>query len=266
MPVPGDESGPFHVERPIGRGSTSVVVLGRKGTWRAALQLTTPNTFFTSTDEQRARYFARIRACEAVRHDSLVGVHGGGRWNAWTYVVLDFIDGVPLDQWLSASPRSWRDVVSLVLPVAAGLARAHDVGLLHSALNLRQILVRPDGSPALKGLWQGQPPMHEHEWLFGDASTTSPERIAQRGYAAPSDQFGLGALFWRALFGTWRFDGPDILTVYSRISNNTPAAPPVGHDVPLALVDVLLRAMHPVPEQRWSDLREFAERIRLAAA
>ena len=218
MPRPGDRIGGYIVERELGRGAVSIVVLAREpsGDGRVALRLINQRTYWTTDEAGRASLEERVRAVATVAHPNLVRVHGCGRWRGWTFVAMEYVAGRSLGDWLVGHEHEpdWRRATGLFVGVAEGLAAAHDRGLLHCDLDLGVVLVTDDGDAKLRGLDVGEPPAGASAQLFGAWRTTSPERILGQAFDHRSDQFGLCALLWYALFGQWPFAAPSVLTVF----------------------------------------------------
>ena len=101
-------------------------------------------------------------------------------------------------------------VIDMIL---APLAQAEAL-LSPQGRDLGVVLVTDDGDAKLRGLDVGEPPAGASAQLFGAWRTTSPERILGQAFDHRSDQFGLCALLWYALFGQWPFAAPSVLTVF----------------------------------------------------
>src|SRR3546814_13634254 len=77
-----------------------------------------------------------------------------------SYLVMDFQPGTTLAQMLdNGETFTEADLLALLSSVAAGLDRAHRVGVLHGDLRPENILVHEDGTPAATGF--GAPPRPE---------------------------------------------------------------------------------------------------------
>ena len=72
-------------------------------------------------------------------------VHEVGELHGRPYLVTEFVDGGTLADWAHAAPRSWRDIVEMLLGVADGLATAHEAGILHRDIKPQNILVSKSG-------------------------------------------------------------------------------------------------------------------------
>src|SRR5262249_37718162 len=115
----------------------------------------------TDTDS-RERFLREARALAAVRHDNVVTVHHVGEEpttdGAIPYLAMELLEGQTLRDWMNASPQppvEW--VVRWGWQTAAGLAFAHDVGLVHR-----------DVKPA--NLWLEAP----RGWAVGPPETRRP--------------------------------------------------------------------------------------------
>jgi predicted Ser/Thr protein kinase len=123
------------------------------------------------------------------------------------YLVLEFIDGVDLEQFLSnrRDRLPQLELVGLLDSLAGALEAVHRQGLQHGDLKPSNVIISPDGSPVLIDFGAARR-WEEH----GD---TSPVWSLTPGYAAPechyadgapgpwSDVYSLGAIAYRAVTG-----------------------------------------------------------------
>ena len=79
----------------------------------------------------RARLLREARATAKIRHPNVVVVHDAGELDGQIYLALELLDGVNLRAWLRLRPRSWREILDVLLAAGQGLAAAHAAGLVH---------------------------------------------------------------------------------------------------------------------------------------
>jgi eukaryotic-like serine/threonine-protein kinase len=93
----------------------------------------------------RRRFEQEAKMASALNHPHILTVHEVGEFENRQYLVTELIDGGTLRDWASAEPRTWRQVVTMLVGVADGLAGAHTAGILHRDIKPENILVTKSG-------------------------------------------------------------------------------------------------------------------------
>ena len=114
--------------------------LGRLVAIKLLLEYSGPNA---------ARFLAEARATARSRHDNIVVIHEVDEIDGYPYMVLEFIKGRTLRDWMAQAPRpsgsdrpstgpggpaSASQAVEFMLPVARALTCAHELGIVHRDL------------------------------------------------------------------------------------------------------------------------------------
>jgi eukaryotic-like serine/threonine-protein kinase len=178
------------------------------------------------------------------------------------YIVTDYIEGLSLDEYLSATARQGTptlptELVRLLVPIASALDYAHQRGFVHGALKPTAILLdkrfEPPGEPMLInfGVRQKQDPR-----LLSpeDAAYIAPE-IAQ-GYAATSrsDLYSLGIILYELCTGALPFHGETASDILMQHIHNVPTSPAlINPQIRPALTSVIMRCLARDPAGRFSS-------------
>lgn len=176
----------------------------------------------------RARFLSEARALASVRHDSVVTVHYVGEeptsQGAIPYLAMELLEGQTLRDWMAAAPRppiEW--VVRAGRQVAAGLAFAHDAGLVHRDVKPANLWLeapqgwaaQPEGvRPPLAavgrvklldfGLAHPQGVLSE-AGAAGTPAYMAPEQARGEAVDARTDLFGLGCVLYELCTGRLPF-------------------------------------------------------------
>lgn len=222
---------------------------------------------FGQYDEQlvkRFRHEARVMAKlehpgAPVLYDA--DVHDDPRFGPRPFLVMQFIDGVALDDLLAEEgplPVGW--VAAIAAQVVAVLHAAHERGIFHRDLKPSNLMLCSDGS--LKVLDFGLAMFHDPELsrltrtgtILGTPAYMSPEQIRGAAIGPQSDFYSLGLVLHELLTGTQLFSGQTEFSVFEQHINQ-PATPVSRYrqDVPEALDALILRMLAKRPEDRPSE-------------
>src|SRR5262249_19229224 len=119
----------YEVLEVVGRGGMGVVLRARDTKLQriVAIKVLAPQLPASRTARQR---FAReARAVAAVRDEHLVGIHAVHDEGPVPYLVIEYIAGSTLDERLKRGPLDIKEIVSIGIQMAKGLAAAHARGL-----------------------------------------------------------------------------------------------------------------------------------------
>ena len=146
-------------------------------------------------------------------HPSIVSCRDFFRANGTAYLVMAYEDGRSLAEVLASReaggcPFTEEDLLAVIRPVLAGLARVHAAGVLHRDIKPSNILIRRrDERPVLIDF--GAAKQATARFSKSQAPYTEGyaalEQVADAGTLGPwTDMYGLGAVMWRIVAGSNR--------------------------------------------------------------
>ncbi len=189
---PGDQFGVWRVEREIAQGGMGAVYLVQRDdghyTQTAALK------FIKGSPRAEAiEYFARERQLLAsLTHPQIARLlDGGATAHGRPYLVMEYIDGVPIDQFCGSQKLGVNAVLELFVSACAAVAFAHRQLVVHCDLKPSNLLVTKDGRPILLdfGIAQLAHRVGGDETLVVDVETARAIAYTPR-YASPEQRLG----------------------------------------------------------------------------
>ena len=266
----------YRVESMLGSGGAGSVYMARNTTSGAQVAIKVVRTVGLGM-QAVMRFRQECRALARLSHPGIVRLIETGSTTGLTYLVMEFIEGLPLDLWLADARRSPQSCVSLTRAMLQALAHAHDAGVVHRDLKPRNIVVAMDGQPRLvdfgvarltadDGRRTGYRTETGH--LVGTFAYMSPEQADGRNdrIGAASDVYQAALLLFEMLTGRLPYDtdgrsGAGLLraVLFDRRARLDEIRPDLGK--PLA--DLLDRALSIEPSQRPPSAR--ALELELAA-
>src|SRR5262245_20797499 len=201
-------------------------------------------------DEERRRMFLdEARLAASVSHGNIVQVHELGREGDLDFIVMEYVEGQPLNRLLHGRPLPPEKVADWGLQVAQGLARAHRKGLIHRDLKPANILVTPEGEAKIvdfglatlfapldstTGSWTltltEAPGSETSTRIAGTLPYMSPEQLRGEKLDARSDIFSFGTVLYEMTTGQRPFTGLTPAEVAKEILRSQPK--PVHEQVP----------------------------------
>jgi len=189
----------------------------------------------------RRRFQREAQLTSALNHPHLVMVHDIGEADGQQYVVTELVDGSTLSDWAAAEPRSWRQIVELLLGVAEGLAAAHDAHILHRDIKPANILVSRSGYAKLADFGVAKlldtpasdQILTQTSLIVGTPAYMSPEQANAGKCDARSDLFSFGVVLYEMLSGKRPFEANSIGEVLQKVIHESPE--PLNDSIPAPL-------------------------------
>ena len=230
-----------------------------------------PSSFSAAPDRLR-RFEQEARATGALNHPNVIVVHDTGQHDGAPYVVYELLEGMTLRALLTGTPLSASRTIRLGTDIAAGLAAAHDRGIVHRDVKPENLFVTREGR--VKILDFGIASVAECTGLAADTVTkqrTDPGMIVGTvGYMSPeqargtlvdhrSDIFSLGVVLYEMLSGQRPFGrGSAVETLNAIINEDPPDIPPGPGLSPPTLERIVRHCLEKPPDLRFQSARDVA--------
>jgi tetratricopeptide (TPR) repeat protein len=207
---------------------------------------------------------------------------GGATPGGVPYVVMELVQGEPIDKYCDAHDLSVRDRVQLFLQVCSAVSYAHQHLVVHRDLKPNNILVTADGS--VKLLDFGIAKLLEANPITGTTSDetrtqlramtidyASPEQVSGGTVTTVSDVYSLGVVLYRLITGQSPYGNRtnDAQRVAEILSDNAPTRPSQlklgerrARDIDADLDNILLMALRKEPQKRYGSVEQFANDLR----
>lgn len=270
----GTRIGTYEITKQLGQGGMGAVYLAvhtRIGN-RKVVKVLLPEY---SQNEQIVRRFENeARAAARLNHRNIIKIDDFGRLeNGQWYILMPFLEGRPLDEFLDSHGRlSIHDALHILVQIASALHEAHQLGIVHRDLkpgnvfltqvgdNDRFAMLLDFGIAKVRGLVEG--PATQTGAVFGTPAYMAAEQFEDASRAdARSDLFALGVIAYQMVTGALPFGIAAGPVLYNRQITMGPENPA---GIPEAWAKILLQALSLRPEMRPASARAFA--IALASA
>ncbi|MEM6860827.1 MAG: serine/threonine-protein kinase [Myxococcota bacterium] len=273
------EIGPYRIDGLLGEGGMGRVYLAHDPTRAFPQQVAIKVLRRTSSDSDIARRFVLEREIiDSLVHENIARSLGGGLTEAGDpFIVLEFVDGIPIDQYCEREDVDVDDILRMALDVASALDWAHRHLVVHRDVKPGNVLVSKDGKVKLLdfGIAKilAERGVQSSDTAPGDSPRTtryaSPEVLSKEAVSVGTDVFGLGVVLYELLTKTHPFDqneGAESLVI--AICRGAPraasrVAPRERRKRLAGDIDLILhRALQSRPRERYESMADFAADIR----
>ena len=260
----------YVVDELVGRGGMGEVYRA----WDArlernvALKILAPS--YAEDDAFRERLLRESRLAASLDHPNVVPVYDAGEADGRFFLAMRYVDGADLRTLLrregSIDPERTLGIVS---QVADALDAAHARGLVHRDVKPSNVLLDERGHCYLVdfGLTQSVASREQPTdgSLLGTLDYVAPEQIRGDPVDARADVYSLGCLLFECLTGDVPFGrASEVATIYAHLEERAPSAHELNPALPLAIDDVVARALHKVPGERQATCAQLATEARYA--
>jgi serine/threonine protein kinase len=269
----------YEIKRRIGRGAMGVVYEAFDPFVQRTVAIKVAHSASDMDDatKQKLRegFFSEVYSAGRMHHPSVVSVYDAGQEDDLNYIVMEFIDGNSLQEYVTGG-RSLtpNQVVDVIYQCAKGLDYVHREGIIHRDLKPGNIMLSNDGEVKIMDFsiahvdvgFEG----HDTE-VQGSPMYMPPEQLSEeKRLVAQSDIYSLGAVMYSLLAKKTPYKAGSLESLIYKISNLEPAPiMEVNPEVPQHIADIVEKAMQKIIYDRYesayllaSDLSNSFGRLR----
>ncbi len=271
---PGALLAGYRLEAQVGAGGMAVVFRARDEQLGRLVALKIMMPTLAADVAYRRRFIAESRAAALVDDPHIIPIYEAREADGVLFIAMRFVQGgdlrLVLEREGALAPGRAAEFVS---PVASALDAAHGAGLVHRDVKPANILVdaragRPDhvylsDFGVAKGA-SASVSMTGAEYL-GTPYYSAPEQIEGLAVDGRADQYALACVTYQLLTGTVPFErdhGTAVLLAH--LSAPPPSLVARRPDLPVAIDQVMAKAMAKARENRYESCGDFADALREA--
>ena len=268
--APSTRLGPYEVLAPIGSGGMGEVYHAHDSRMgRDVAVKVLPQAFFDSA-ERRQRFEQEARTTAALSHPNLLVVHDVGTHEGLPFIVTELLEGETLRDRLQGGKLTVKKTLALAMQIAAGIAAAHEKGVVHRDLKPENIFIvegdrvklldfglakildsemnRPTGATVARHTQPGL--------LMGTPGYMAPEQIRGEPVDARADIFAFAVVVVEMLTGVHPFHRESSVETMNAILNADPLL--AGEPLSPGVQSILLHALEKQPSQRFQSIKDVA--------
>ncbi len=296
----GETIGPYHIEAEIGRGGTGIIYIAQRAdrSYRQSVAIKVLKRGL-DTDEILARFRTERQILASLDHPHIARIlDGGSTSDGRPYVVMEHIEGQPIDDFCDEHRLTIDQRLDLFLKVCEAVDFAHRSLIVHRDLKPANILVTDQSTLKLLdfGIAKLLDPSTVDHTVHATRpfkrlltpSFASPEQIRGETVTVASDVYSLGVILYELLVGRspYRFESREIGRIEQEVCESVPEKPSLAsrhlgseRAVSIAasrgttssklikklggdLDRIVLMALRKDPRRRYESARQLAEDIR----
>ncbi|MCH8807228.1 MAG: serine/threonine protein kinase [Planctomycetes bacterium] len=277
--------------RELQRGGQGIVYTARQRSTkrRVAVKVLLQGAF--ANESGRRRFEREIDLVANLHHPNIVSVYDSGvTSDDELYFVMEYVEGVALNEYMDAQPRDADEVLHLFSKICGAINSAHQRGVIHRDLKPTNILVDAAGEPHVldfgvakqfgqSGSSDTTVTLTQPDGFLGTLAYAAPEQLSGDATQIDTrtDVYALGMILYALLTGEHAYDVSGAMAdVIKTITEQEPRAPSVAYResggvgiTPASarrrlnheLDTILLTALAKRPERRYQSVAELREDI-----
>ena len=258
--------GKYEIVDVLGRGGMGVVYRGIDKQIGREVAIKTLTQGFMGDDNMLARFYEEGRRTGRLNHPNIVTVYDLGDDNGTPYIVMECVEGEPLDKLIrSDSEFPLADRLRILKEVCEALGYAHRNNVIHRDVKPANIFVQPDGSAKLLDFGIARLEKRDQDMsltrtghLIGTVPYMAPERLRNEDVDGRSDIFAAGVVLFQMVTGQMPFTGADSVLMQKILTEPPAPLNSIRPDLPAALQAIVDRALAKAPDDRYPAAEEMA--------
>lgn len=227
---------------------------------------------FSSDEDFIRRFKVEAQAAASLSHPNIVSIYDVGEDNNVHYIVMEYIDGQPLKDYIGNNGiYNWKSAVLIAKQILEGISHAHKNRIVHRDIKPHNIIVTKDGSIKVTDFGIARAAASTTITMAGSTIGSvhyfSPEQARGVHTDERSDIYSTGVTLYEMLTGKLPFDGETPIAVALKHIQENPVSPrELDPDLPAALAGIVMKALEKNPDARYQTADEMLEHLKLVLA
>ncbi len=268
----GSKLGRYKIRSLIGVGGMGEVYLAEDSDLGRQVALKVLLDEVAGDEERVKRFVQEAKAASALNHPNILTVHEIGEFETSRYIVTELIKGDTLRDRLRGEPMTLREVLDVLMQVAAALNAAHSAGIVHRDIKPENIMLRDDGivkvldfglakltatpvgpadsEDATRAQVNTRPGV-----VMGTVLYMSPEQARGKETDSRCDVWSLGVVLYEMLTKRTPFAGETANDSIAAILTKDP--PPLDASTPPELQRIIKKSLQKNADERYQTVKDL---------
>jgi serine/threonine protein kinase len=259
----------YEIKRRIGRGSMGVVYEAYdpfvQRTVAIKVAHTSPDMDAATVQKVRELFFAEVFSAGRMHHPSVVSVYDAGQENDLNYIVMEFVDGTTLQEYVSGGRTlNPKQIVDVIYQCAKGLDYVHRQGIIHRDLKPGNIMLSNDGEVKIMDFSIAHVDVgfeSPNAEIQGSPMYMPPEQLSEeKRLVAQSDIYSLGAVMYALLARKAPYKASSLESLIYKISNLEPQPiQELNPEVDYNIIAIVEKAIQKIIYDRYDTALDMAK-------
>jgi tRNA A-37 threonylcarbamoyl transferase component Bud32/tetratricopeptide (TPR) repeat protein len=263
-----EQVGKYRIVAKIGQGAMGEVYRAEDPVLKRPVAIKMISSSAVSTEALDKRFQREAQSVARLNHPNIVTIYDFGEEGGRPYMAMELLEGIDLREAILKKLLSPGDRLRVMVEICAGLAYAHERGVVHRDLKPANIHLTRTGQVKIMdfGLARiADSDMTQAGLVMGTPNYMAPEQVRGERADTRSDVFALGAVMYELLSARKPFDAPSVHTILMQVLQEEPQPlHSLSPELPPAVVSVVEKALAKDPGARFRDAGEMLEGVRAA--
>jgi tRNA A-37 threonylcarbamoyl transferase component Bud32/tetratricopeptide (TPR) repeat protein len=263
----GRIGGKYDIVKLLGKGAMGQVYVAHDTVLDRDVALKVMAAQIADDPELKTRFEREARAAARMKHRNVVTVFELGSHEDSPYIAMEYLEGDDLQRAVRQTPpMTLERKVAVIVQVLAGLAHAHQQGIIHRDIKPANIFIQQDGTVKIMDFGVARLSAHTMTAdgnIVGTADYMSPEQVQGKKVDPRSDLFSVGCMLFELAAGRRPFHSDNLMAIFYKITHEDANFDliPQGEEYD-ALMPILRKALAKNSDDRYQTAYEFAVDLR----
>jgi serine/threonine protein kinase len=270
LDTPPSQIGRYRVDGVLGEGAFGKVFLAYDPELDRFVAIKVPRANVFSSEQDADDFLVEAKLAASLNHRGIVTIHDAGKTAKSCFIVMEYVEGKPLDEMFLECEISMSEIVAVVSNIADALhhAHTHTHRFVHRDLKPGNVLIDKRRQPHITdfGLAVSEKSqLQKVGQVAGTPAYMSPEQIRGETHRLDgrTDIWSLGVILYELLTGRHPFLPTASEDCTDEILHHHPKPPrQINDEIPVYLEEVCLRCLSKDISQRFSTAADVAEALR----
>ncbi|MEO8429391.1 MAG: serine/threonine-protein kinase [Verrucomicrobiota bacterium] len=273
----------FRLEGLLGEGGMGLVYRAHDSRLHRAVAVKLLSSELISDADRKQRFLQEARAAARISHPAVAQIYDADEQDGVTFIVMELVEGKTVRELIRSKELDLLGAIDIGLQVAEGLAKAHELGIVHRDVKPANVMRTKDGHVKIldfglakllddrvgarpsgdKDSDSSQVSKTQSGMLMGTPAYMSPEQARAVPVDFRADIFSVGALLFEMATGQSPFQRDNFMdTLHAVAFDVTPSMNGAGVHVPPEVERIVSRCLQKRPEDRYPSARMLADELR----